>query len=456
MLLRKIKSEGIAHNSYFIGSSDEAAIIDPRRDCNIYVDVAEKNNMNIKYIFETHRNEDYVIGSKELENITNSVIYHGSKIDFKYGEKVKENDKFKLGLLELEIIETPGHTAESISILVKDKKVSDDVFMVFTGDTLFSGDVGRTDLYGEKEKKDLSEILYNSVHEKILKLGDGVIICPAHGKGSVCGKEISDHEYSTIGYEKKTNKLLKKTKEEFIEYKISEHLYVPPYFKKMEEYNKNGPPVLGNLPYLKGMDIEEIKGSIGKNIQLIDIRSPTSFAGGHIPGSLNIWKDGLPMFAGYFLNYSNPILIIDDFNDNIDDALRKLIRLGYDNIKGFLGKGFSVWTNSNEEIGKTNYWTAEELKDNLGDDDLFILDVRDISNWTDPGHIKYANHVFVGDIKEKIGKIPRDKKIVVYCDSGFKTSIASSFLKKNDYSNVINLSGGILAWKKAGFDLIKK
>lgn len=455
MILKKIKSEGIAHNSYFIGSKNDAAVIDPRRDCKEYLDIAEKNQMNIKYIFETHRNEDYVIGSKELQKITDADIYHGSKLDFKYGKKTKEKDKFQIGFLELEILETPGHTDESISITVKDKKVSKEVFMIFTGDTLFAGDVGRTDLYGEKEKKRLAETLYNSLHKKILLLGDGVIVCPAHGKGSVCGKEISDHEYTTIGYEKKTNKLLKKSKEGFIEYKTREHHYIPSYFKQMEKYNKDGPPIIDNLPNLKSLNVEEFKKIKSKNAQILDVRKPVSFSGGHIPESLNIWQDGIPMFAGYFLNYNNPILIVDDFNTNLENVTRRLIRLGYDNIYGYLKNGFSNWANSNEKIEKIETWTPEILKTNLDKKLVYLLDVRDISNLKEPGYIKDANHSYIGELKEDIEKIPKNKDVVVYCDSGFKTSIASSYLTKNGFSTVINLSGGILAWQKAGYKLFK-
>ncbi len=451
MLLKKIVSEGLAHNSYIIGSGGIAAVIDPRRDIDKYIEIEKENDVKIKYIFETHRNEDYVIGSKELQNITEADIYHGSKINFKYGKNVKENDTFKLGLLELQILETPGHTDESISITVKDKKISDDVFMIFTGDTLFAGDTGRTDLYGEKERKNLSEKLYNSLHKKILPLGEGVIICPAHGQGSVCGGEISDHEYTTIGYELKTNKSLIMPKEGFIEYKTKEHHYIPPYFKKMEEYNKDGPPILKNLPHLDRLNIEEIKRSVSKNAQILDIRSPTCFSGAHIPNTLNIWINGIPMFSGYFLNYNHPIILIDDSNDKLEDSVKKLIRLGYDNINGYLKKGFSTWVNSNEEIEKVDTWTPNKLHKNLDNESLYILDVRSISVRENHGHIKNSNNIYVGELRNNLEKIPRDKHIIVYCESGFKTSIASSFLKKNNYPNVSNLLGGMLAWKKAGY-----
>jgi hydroxyacylglutathione hydrolase len=326
---------------------------------------------------------------------------------------------------------------------------------VFTGDTLFSGATGRTDLYGEKNREKLSGTLYDSLHQKLLSLGDGVIVCPAHGQGSVCGAEISDHEYTTIGYEKKTNALLGKSKKDFIKYKTKEHHYIPPYFQQMEKLNKKGAPILGNLPNLNVLKVKDLKRLVSKEAQLLDIRSPLSFASGHILGSLNIWRKGIPMHSGYFLDYHHPIVIIDDFNQNLEDTVKKLIRLGYDNIVGYLKNGFSTWINSNEEIGKIDFWTPKKLYDNLDNESVFIVDVRDISNWTKPGHIRNANHIYVGELGNNLNHIPRNKQIVVYCDSGFKTSIASSFLKRNKFPQVSNLLGGILAWDNAGYELEK-
>jgi hydroxyacylglutathione hydrolase len=453
MILEKIKSEKIAHNSYFIGSAGEAAVIDPRRDCDIYLNLAKENEMKIKYIFETHRNEDYVIGSKELKNKTDAEIYHSSKLDFKYGKPIKEKDKFKLGLIEVEIIETPGHTDESISITLKDKQNSDDELFVFTGDLLFAGDTGRIDLYGEKEKERLAENLYNSLHKKILNLKDGTIICPAHGKGSVCGGQITDIEYSTIGYEKQNNTQLGLGQNEFINLKVNEKHYVPPYFKKMEKYNKNGAPILNQIPFLNPISVDEFKEMNNQKIQILDIRAPSSFAQAHIRNSLNIWREGLPLFAGWFLDYNVPIVLIDDFNMNIDQIVRYLIRLGFDNIKGYLKGGFSTWLKENQEIEKLNSWPVSELKTQLDNNSIFTLDVREESDRKKQGFIKNSKNYYVGHLPNNLSKIPRDKKIAVYCDSGFKTSIAASILKKNGFFDVTTILGGFLAWKKAGYKI---
>ena len=446
MIFEKIKSDGLAHNSYFIGSGTEAAVIDPRRDCDIYLERSQSHNVVITHIFETHRNEDYCIGSRELQQITGAEIFHSSHLDFNYGSPVNEGDTFTVGNLNLEILETPGHTDESISIVLKDLEVSDSTYMVFTGDTLFAGDVGRTDMYGKNETERLSRALYSSL-QKVLALGDSVIVCPGHGAGSVCGAKLSEHEYTTVGYEKKTNPALQKTEDEFITFKKQEILYKPPYFGKMEIYNKEGPPLLRRPLYLKPLTAQDVEGM---HAQIVDVRHPPAFAGGHIPGSYNIWKEGLPLFAGWVLNYEDPVVIVDENTAHLDDIAAYMIRLGYDNVTGYLAGGFSTWYRNARPVEKVNTWSVQELKENL-QEDIFLLDVREIHNWEKDGHIRGAHHSYVGELQNHLDSIPRDKHVVIYCDSGLKTSIAASMLKIHKYSKVTSVLGGMAAWKKADY-----
>ena len=449
-----VKSEGIAHKSYFIGSNGKAAVIDPRRDCDIYTEIAEKNNMEIVYIFETHRNEDYTIGSLELKEIVGADIFHGYGVDFDYGNYVSDEDKFQIGSLVLEIIETPGHTNESISILVRDRDVSDDVYMIFTGDSLFAGEIGRCDLYGEVNKRKMAESMYISIFKKILLIGDNVIVCPAHGSGSICGAEIREQELTTIGYEKKTNHQLKKDKNGFIEAKISEKLYTPPYFKKMEKNNLEGPPLICKLPYLKPLSMHEFKDFMARDAQVVDVRGPTAFAGGHIPNTLNIWKNGLPAYAGWFLNYDEPIIIVDDNNDRIDELRRYLVRLGYDNIYGYLSGGFPVWFKGSGDFETVNMWSVHDLLPNMGKESLFLLDVRKENDWIKE-RIDGSHNIYIGLLKDNIESVPKDKHVVVSCDTGYKASIGTSILQMNGYKNVTNILGSMMSWKKAGYPVIK-
>ncbi len=454
MIFETVKSAGIAHKSYFIGSKGSAAVIDPRRDCDIYLEIAEKNNLKIEYIFETHRNEDYTIGSIELKEIVNAKVYHGSKLDFTYGKPVREGDKFRFGSIELEIMDTPGHTDESISITVKDIDVSEDVYLIFTGDTLFAGETGRVDLYGESEKKRLAEDLYNSIFHKILSLGDHVILCPAHGAGSVCGADIREQELTSIGYEKKNNPILSYSQDEFIETKINEKLYYPPYFDKMVEINLKGPDLICRLPELKVLKVNEFKRLNKSGAQIFDARKPTSYGGGHMPQILSIWKEGVPAFAGWMLNYQDPIVIVDEDGQSIDEVRRYLVRLGYDNIYGYLGGGFPQWYLHAEPIEKLELWSVQELKEKQYDKSLFILDVRKITDWEN-GYIKRAHHIYLGHLKDKLDEIPHNKKLVIYCDAGNKSTIAGSILLRNGYKDVATVLGSMNAWRKAGYPEVK-
>jgi len=449
MFLEKIVSEKLEHFSYMIGSNGEAAIIDPRRDFQIYLEIARKKDVKIKYIFETHRNEDYVIGSMEINAEIDVPIFHGNRLSFSYGSPVKENDTFSVGSLELTVLETPGHTEESISISVKDNAVSSKELLVFSGDTLFAGDSGRIDLYGEKDKMYLAEQLYQSIHHKILPLGNEVIVCPAHGSGSVCGESIGDKEYTTIGFEKKTNPQLNMKKQDFIFEKNQELHLQPPYFSIMEKMNKKGPLIRHRIPFPSSLPLESFKELLNDNNQIIDIRDPISYASAHVPGSINIWREGIPLFAGWFLDYKNPILLIDDDNHGVESVTRFLFRLGFDNIKGYLQNGFSTWPLNNENVSSFELWPVKTFYKNMDDDSLFIIDVREESMRKKNGFIKGSKNIFVGEIEKHLSDIPKEKTSVVYCNSGKMTGIACSILKKHNYLNVINILGGFTAWKNA-------
>lgn len=455
MLFEKIKSDILAHNSYIVGAGGEAAVIDPRRDCQVYTTLARSRDMKITRIFETHKNEDYVIGSRELARPTGAEILHGMREEFGFGTPVRDGETFRVGPLELEVLETPGHTVESISLLLRDRSVSDDPLMIFSGDALFAGEVGRTDLAGEGRRREMSEMLYTSLHEKILPLPAGVIVCPAHGAGSVCGGNISDREYTTIGYEKATNGLLSMDREEFVEYKVNELIYEPPYFAMMRRLNREGPPLIYNLPNPQAYSALEIRSLLDQKAQIVDIRSPTSFAGGHIRGTLNIWREGLPLYMGYYLNYEDPIVLVDDFNLDLDPVVRHFVRLGYDNIAGYLAGGFGAWFKQGEGVERAGTWSPSDLAEHLDDPSVYILDVRNINHREEEGHIPGSHHIYVGHLAEHLAEIPKDKQVVVHCDAGFKGSIAASIFQKHGFSNVVNLLGGTIGWEAANYPLVK-
>ncbi len=456
MIFERVKSEGLAHLSYFVGSGDEALVIDPRRDCKVYADIARREDMKIKYILETHRNEDYVIGSKELENITGAEIYHGPGLDFKYGNTLKDGQEIIIGSLRITALHTPGHTDESMSYALADLEAGDEAIMVFTGDALFIGDVGRTDLYGPEEAPRMASDLYNSIFNKILPLGDQVILHPAHGAGSVCGGAISSREYSTLGLERLQNPALQKTdRKEFVSYKLEEKLEVPPYFKKMEQYNLEGAPILHDLPVPELLSTKEFRGEIEKETVVVDTRVPHSYGGAHIKNSYSIWMEGLPSFAGWVLPYDKPILLVMEEKEQLESAVRYLIRLGYDNIAGYLSGGIGAWYIDALPVDGFNLISVHDLKDKMEKDEkMFILDVRDDSEW-DEGHIQSATHIFVGHVEENLNRIPRDCRIILYCGTGRRSNIAASILKKHGYEKIYNVLGSMAAWKSAGYEVVE-
>ena len=450
MILERITSEGIAHHSYLLGSGGEAVVIDPRRDIGMYLEKAGNYDLRITRVFETHRNEDYLIGSLELAGATGASVHHGAALPFAYGEPVRDGDRFRVGSLEIRVLETPGHTGESLSFAVSETDSPKRTLAVFTGDTLFAGDTGRTDLLpGQQEE--MAGKLYDSLHRKIVPLGDDVILCPAHGAGSVCGVNIADRDLSTLGYERAVNPQLRLDRQAFIAYKMAERHHTPPYFRWMERCNLQGPPPLPKHRFLPPLPVSRVKELAAAGAWLLDIRLPTSFSGGHIPGSLNLWRRGMAAFAGFFLPYDRPIVIIDDFNLQLEPVHRQLLRLGFDHVEGCLAGGFFAWARAGEPIRRAGTLSVHELKERLGDPSVYLLDVRDASTYERFGHLPGARNVYVGDLPPVIPTIPRDKEILTFCDAGYKSSIASSLLLREGFEKVSTVLGSMSAWRAAGF-----
>jgi hydroxyacylglutathione hydrolase len=455
VIFERIKSEGIAHNSYLIGSESDAAVIDPRRDCQIYIDLARQCGLKIKYIFETHRNEDYVIGSTELNNFTGAEIYHGPGLDWKYGSRLSDGQEFQIGNLKLTAIHTPGHTDESMSYAVADLSSGKATVMVFSGDALFVGGVGRTDLYGHEEASRLASNLYDSIINKLLPLGDGVILCPAHGFGSVCGLNIADRDESTLGIEKAQNPMLQiKNRDDFIRYKVAEHVERPPYFRQMEKYNLAGPPLLGCLPLPVPLTPTEFQNEMEQGAVVIDTSAPAAFGGAHIKGSYSIWLEGLPVFAGWLLSYDNPILLVLEDQCHLERTVRYLIRAGYDRIIGYLKDGIEGWYIAGFPIEKLLLLSVHELKDRIDrGEDLVVLDTRSQNEWGS-GHIKGALHIYVGHLEHRLADIPRDKPVAVICRVGHRSGLGASILLRAGYREVYNVLGSVTAWVAAGFPIV--
>jgi len=454
MIFEKVKSEIVSHLSYFIGSGGEAFVVDPQRDCRAYVDVAQKYGVRIKYVFETHRNEDYVIGSRELASMTGAEIYHGPWPEFKYGMTLKDGQEFRVGNLKVKAIHTPGHTPGCASYAVVDLSMGEETVLVCTGDTLFVGDVGRTDFGGPGKRREWSENLYKSIFEKLLPLGDHVVLCPAHGSGSVCGGSIADRELSTLGLERLMSPMLQKTREEFIDIKVNEHHEYAPYFSMMEKLNVEGAPFVGcgpNPPALKPVEFSEM---MDRGAVVVDTRPPPAFGAGHIKGSysLNLMRLGL---AGWVLPHDKPILLILGDQSHLDYVARGLVRLGYDNIGGYLAGTIVTWYKAVLPVERLDMATVVELKESMDSgEDWLVLDVRSRDEYL-AGHIEGSLNVYVGLMEKRLEHVPKGRKIAVICKSGTRSGLASSILLKAGRTGITNVLGGMDAWKKAGYPVVK-
>jgi hydroxyacylglutathione hydrolase len=455
MKLETVKSEGIAHSSYFLSDGNEALVVDPRRDCQIYTRLAQKECAKIRYILETHRNEDYVIGSFELQNITDSEICHSNTLPFKYGDhNLSDGETLNVGNLKIKALHTPGHTNESLCYAVHRGDQSE-ALMVFTGDTLFVGSVGRTDLYGKDAQPNQAEKLYTSIHEKLLPLGDHVIIYPAHGAGSVCGHGISDQDSSTLGYEKKTNPFLQLDTEAFVKRAMSEEMLVPPYFRKMEDYNLNGPPLLRGLPAPEPLSVAEFEREMRQpDTVVVDTRKPPAFAGSFIPDSLSLWLGGTSTYAGWILDYNQKILFVHERKSDMNTVAAHFWRLGFDNLVGFLCLGISEWEDMGKPISHVGTLSASELKSRLENSPLLVVDVREPSEWQE-GCIEGAERIFFGHLTGRVGSLPRDKPVAVICSVGQRSSVGASILKKEGFQEVYNVLGGMTAWTNLGYPTVK-
>ena len=456
MFLETVRSEGLAHMSYIIGHGGRAAVIDPRRDSSVYVDIAHQNGANITHIFETHRNEDYVVGSRDLSRRTGAEIFHGSATDFAYGNPVSDGADFKLGDLTMRVLETPGHTFESISIALIDQSFGKEAVAVFTGDALFIGDVGRTDFFPDR-KAETAGLLYDSIFKTILPLGDDVILYPAHGAGSVCGSGMADREFSTLGYERKHNPVLKKTdRNDFIQFKVNEHHYMPPYFKQMEKYNQEGPPALGEVPRPAPMRPSEFEKRMKEGMLVIDTRSPEAFAGSFIPGSLALPLDMIPAYAGYFVSYDREIGLITEGYELVDTAVRHLIRIGYDHIVGYLTSGLHSWEVSGREYDRISAVHVRELVDRIQSGKKYtLLDVRKADELEKEGRLPGSIHIYLGDLPHRINEIPPDRPVTTFCGSGQRAIIAASILRQNGIGPVEDSLGSMSACQAIGCPIEK-
>lgn len=444
MFFKKIETDGLAHYSYMIGDADDIVVIDPMRDVEVYMNEARKAGMRIKYILETHRNEDYVIGSMELADKTGATIYISDHEDLGhvYGEKIKDGFALEIGKIILKAIHTPGHTLGHMSYALYERDV-EKAFMVFTGDCLFMGDLGRTDFYGEENLEKMTGLLYESVFEKLIPLGDHVLICPAHGAGSACGDSMDERPYSSIGYEKATNKLLQVTsKEEFIQ-KFARMRIKPRYFERMEVLNVKGGDYVGNEVVLNTLTVEEV-AKMKEDVLLIDSRTKEGYIGGHIPGSIYLPKGNLTAFLGSIYHPEEKIaFVIDGKVGAMEEIYWYCKRIGFDNIVGYLPDGIEKWQEKGNEVEQLATISAKEYREMPKGDDFILLDIRDFNEMEEQDPVENKVNIPLKSLYESLEKLDTDKhkKIYVLCGSGNRATTATAYLNVRGYEAVV-ITGG--------------
>jgi len=448
----------LAHASYMLGSDGEAAVIDPQRDVEIYLKAASEHGLNIRHIFETHLHADFVSGHRELAERTGAQIYFGEPAGATFPHvDVRDGSVVSFGKCRIKILETPGHTAESICLVVTDLEKSDKPWAVLTGDTLFIGDVGRPDLSKTFSPDQLAGMMYDSLHGKLLALTDDVLVYPAHGAGSLCGRNMRADRSSTIGTERLTNYALQiKTRDEFVRQMTSNLPARPEYFLQDAEINRGGAAALAELGELPAIPARDVRSLIENGTPALDVRPPDEFAAGHVPGSINIGLSGqFASWAGSLLGLKSKPVLIADTRERIDEARLRLARVGIEELSGYMQDGLSGWEKAGFTLTRVPQVSVKELHDQMKGRGLYVLDVRRDGEWQ-AGHAESATLYPLDRFREALPEVAKNARIAVHCKSGYRSMIACSLLRRAGYEDVTNVSGGFDAWEQSGLAVVKE
>ncbi|MBX9687239.1 MAG: MBL fold metallo-hydrolase [Candidatus Obscuribacterales bacterium] len=456
----------LAHASYLIADekSKVAAVVDPQRDIEQYLAEADAHGFKIKHVILTHFHADFLAGHLELKDKLSATIHLGARGKASYEHNAcKDGDKIVLGEnVELSILETPGHTPEGICILVFDReKNAEQPHAVLTGDTLFVGDVGRPDLLASVgvTAEELAGMLYDSLHQKLMTLPDETLVYPAHGAGSMCGKNLGKESFSTIGQQKKFNYALKiSDRSEFINTVSADQAEAPQYFGMNAELNKQERKMLHeHLPNaMTAIPLDEVLKLKAEGAQILDTRSPGEFAGGHLKGSVNIGLGGnYASWAGTVLDHQKPLVIIANPGKEAESALR-LGRIGYDNVVGYLAGGAPAFLFRPELVSQFERLSAIDLRSELSSADApNVLDVRTETEWQGK-HIDGVINIPLNQLNRRLAEVPRNKRLIVHCLGGYRSMIAASILEANGFENLTDLAGGINAWLDESYPVTRE
>ncbi|HET6617953.1 MAG TPA: rhodanese-like domain-containing protein [Gemmatimonadota bacterium] len=469
MLFERFEDSGLSQFSYAVGcpGAGSIAIVDPRRDIDVYLDFADREGVTITHVFETHIHADFASGARELGERTGAKLClskydAGEKYDVAFAHtELEDGDAIEIGSVRIHALHTPGHTPEHLAFLIFDTHRSTDVpEILLSGDFLFIGSLGRPDLLGEEAKRDLAHRLFASVRDKLAGLPDGLEVHPGHGAGSMCGAGMSARPLSTLGFERVANPYLDPDLSEtaFVEKILGSAPPFPPYYRRMKERNSAGPLLLNGLPGLDPLDVTEFSALAREGHVVVDLRDQLAFGGGHVPGALGIGVSGgsLSTWAAWVVPYETSILLVAEHEADVETAVRALVRVGLDDVRGWLDGGMSAWRQEGLPIATLPQMSSPELAAALENGPtVHVLDVRADGEWSG-GHIEGALHVHGGLVGDHLGELPRNgRPLAVICGSGYRSTVVASVLKRAGFDDVRNVPGGMRGWRSAELPVVR-
>ena len=444
----------LAHASYMLGSEGEAAVVDPQRDVEIYLKAADERGLKIRHIFESHLHADFVSGHLELAKRTGAKIYIGEQAGATFPHvPLRDGSEVRFGKVRITALETPGHTPEGVCLVIADEEKSQEPWAVLTGDTLFIGDVGRPDLSKEHTPLQLAGLMYDSLHQKLMKLGDQVLVYPAHGAGSLCGRNMRAERYSTIGTEKLSNYALQiRSRDEFIR-QLTENLPSrPEYFLQDAQINRAGASTLSELRELPPITPAELNDLLQQGVFVLDVRPNGDFAAAHVPGSINISLAGqFASWAGAIMGLSASPVLIADTPEQYAEARMRLARVGIEDPRGILQGGVAAWKQAGLPVATVPQLMVQELSQRRSSH-LQLLDVRREGEWQ-AGHIEGAEWFPLDNFKISAPELDPSVPVAVHCQGGYRSMIACSLLQRAGIENVMNVIGGFDAWRRDGLPI---
>jgi hydroxyacylglutathione hydrolase len=463
MDVRQFVVEGLGHISALVADDSRgvAAVVDPRRDVDVYVREAAERGWRISHVVETHLHNDYVSGARELASITGArhIIGAGAGLSHEH-VPVRDGESFEVGSLRFRALETPGHTPEHVAYAVADRSRADDPMLLFSGGSLLVGAVGRTDLLGADNAEPYARQMFHSLHDRVLAQPDFVQLLPTHGGGSLCSKDIASTPRSTIGFERRHNGLV--GIEEigaFVRALLENQPAYPRYFSRMRPINQAGPAPLGPVPDATPLASEHVRDLIAGDAIAIDLRSPSDYLVAHLPGALSIPAgSSFGTWLGWVVPHDRPLVLVLDGPHQWDDAIRQALRIGYDEIRGYLHGGMTRWqalgfdveASGGATVGELRRWLESGAGATNGRPAPLVLDVRQRDEY-EQAHVPGALHLMAGDIPDRLAELPRDRPIVTICTVGYRSSVAAGLLRSAGFEDVTWISGGVPAWRAARY-----